>query len=284
MAHLCLTLLGPFQALLDDQPITTFESAKTRALLAYLATESDRAHSREALAELFWPERPPGAALANLRHTLANLRTAIGDHAATPPILLVTPQTLRFNLAGDVCLDLIRFTTLLHDGARASLPSCQEAMALYTGRLLEGFSLDDSPEFEAWLGLMRERIDRMMEQALMRLIRHCVKQGDLVQAAQWLYRQLDLEPWNEDAHRLLMWLLAKDGQRAAALHHYDLCVQVLAAETGAAPHPNTRALAERIRTGKSDLGAMLGVFEPQPGDGGTERQPKTLGGLVVVTG
>jgi len=146
MARLRLTLLGSFQALLDDRPIDAFESAKTRALLTYLAVESDRVHRRKALAELLWPEeRPPGAALANLRHTLANLRTAIGDHTATPPFLLITPQTIRFNRDSDVCVDLIRFATLLHDGAQSSLSACQEAMALYNGRLLEDFSLDGQP-------------------------------------------------------------------------------------------------------------------------------------------
>ncbi|MFO7634265.1 MAG: BTAD domain-containing putative transcriptional regulator [Caldilinea sp.] len=259
MTRLRLTLLGSFQALLDDRPIAAFESAKARALLAYLAVESDRAHRREALAELFWPERPPGAALANLRHTLANLRTAVGDHTATPPFLLITPQTIQFNRDSEAFVDLIHFAALLHDGAKSSLHACQEAMALYNGRLLEDFSLDDCPEFEAWLAVMRERIDRQVEQALARLVRRCVEQGDVAQAVQWSHRQLDLEPWNEDAHRQLMWLLVQGGQRAAALHQYDLCTQMLAAELGVAPQPITRTLAERIRSGESDLGAVSGL-------------------------
>ena len=52
MAHLSLTLLGPFQASLDGQPITAFRYDKVRALLAYLAVESDRPHRRETLAGL----------------------------------------------------------------------------------------------------------------------------------------------------------------------------------------------------------------------------------------
>jgi len=106
---------------------------------------------------------------------------------------------------------------------------------------------------------MRERVDRMAGQALARLVRRCVEQGDVALAVQWAHRQLDLEPWNEDAHRQLMWLLAQSGQRAAALHQYDLCTQMLAAELDVAPQPNTHALAERIRTGESDLGAVPGL-------------------------
>ena len=79
MAHLSISLLGSFQVTRDGKPVTGFESAKERALLAFLAAESGRPHPREVLAELLWPERPPGVALANLRHVLANLRKAIAD-------------------------------------------------------------------------------------------------------------------------------------------------------------------------------------------------------------
>ena len=41
MARLSIRLLGPFQAALDEQSVTAFESDKVRALLAYLAVESE---------------------------------------------------------------------------------------------------------------------------------------------------------------------------------------------------------------------------------------------------
>ncbi len=63
MPKLSLALLGPLQATLDGQPLAGLTSAKARALLVYLAVESDRAHSREALATLLWPEDPEEAAL-----------------------------------------------------------------------------------------------------------------------------------------------------------------------------------------------------------------------------
>ena len=71
MAHLALHLLGPFQVLLDGQPVSGFESAKVRALLAYLAVEADRPHRRETLAGLLWPHRPDRVARGNLRRALA---------------------------------------------------------------------------------------------------------------------------------------------------------------------------------------------------------------------
>jgi DNA-binding SARP family transcriptional activator len=86
MAHVSLSLLGPFQVTLDGQPVTGFESAQ---VLAYLAIEADRPHRRETLAGLLWPDWPDRAAISNLRHALANLRQTIGDRLARCPFLLI---------------------------------------------------------------------------------------------------------------------------------------------------------------------------------------------------
>lgn len=79
MADLEIRLLGPFEVILHGEKVTEFESDSARALLAYLAAEPGRAYSRAALAEMLWPDRPPGAALSNLRHVLSVLRRTLGE-------------------------------------------------------------------------------------------------------------------------------------------------------------------------------------------------------------
>jgi DNA-binding SARP family transcriptional activator len=110
MARLVLTLLGSFQARLDGEPATEFESDKVRALLAYLAVESDRPHRRERLAGLLWPEQPERSARQNLSQALYNMRRAIADCDATPPFLLVTHHTIQFNPSSDHWLDTAAFS------------------------------------------------------------------------------------------------------------------------------------------------------------------------------
>ena len=138
MAHLALALLGPLQITLDARPVAGFDYDKVRALLAYLAVEADRAHRRDALAGLLWPDQSEQAAHNSLRQALATLRRAIGDHAAAVPFLLITREAIQFNPASDHELDVAAFTALLAACERhphrhpETCPSC--ARRLQAGR------------------------------------------------------------------------------------------------------------------------------------------------------
>jgi DNA-binding SARP family transcriptional activator len=94
MAHLELSVLGSFQVKLVGEPVTGFEADKVRALLVYLAVESDHPHRREQLAALFWPGWPDASARTSLRNALSNLRQAIGDETVEPHFLTITRETI----------------------------------------------------------------------------------------------------------------------------------------------------------------------------------------------
>ena len=68
MARLSMRMLGALQVALDGALLTGFESDKERALLAYLAEESQQPHRREKLAGLLWPDRTEAAARGNPRY------------------------------------------------------------------------------------------------------------------------------------------------------------------------------------------------------------------------
>lgn len=258
MARLSLSLLGPFQAALGGEPITAFESNKVRALLTYLAIESDRPHSREKLAGLLWPERSDQDASANLRYALSNLRAAIGDRAAiedraaSPSFLLVSRQTIQFNCASDAWVDVAAFSELLASPA-PNISDLEQAVDLYRGEFLEGFFVGDSVAFEEWVLLKREQLGRQVRSALYRLAAMHEQRGEYERALPHAWRQVELDPWQEQAQRQLMRLLALSGQRAAALAQYEAFRQALVEELGVEPGRTTKELYEQIRDGKEGL-------------------------------
>lgn len=81
MSVLRLSLLGQPEVWLDEAPLTAFSTAKTEALLYYLAV-TGHPHSREALARLFWGDMPDDKAKRNLTKALSTLRGRPGQDTA----------------------------------------------------------------------------------------------------------------------------------------------------------------------------------------------------------
>lgn len=259
MARLSLSLLGPPEVTLDGRPANGFGYNKVRALLNYLAVESGRAHPRDALVGLLWPDQPDKAARTNLRQALATLREALGDSTTSPPFLLPTRDTVQFNPASDHDLDVATFATCLavcrshpHRGAdrcRACVARMEKAVALYRGDFLAHFSLPDSASFEEWILLKRERLRQGALEMLTHLVVHYERRGEYETTQHYIRHQIELDPWREEAHLQLMRLLAMSGQRSAALAQYENCRRALTDGLGVEPTRETTKLYEHIRDG-----------------------------------
>ncbi len=257
MPHLKLWLLGDFRAELDGEPVAGFATDKARALLAYLAMEPGRPHSREHLAGLLWSDQPGAKALHSLRQTLSTLRKALRDGQAASPFLRVAPDSLQLDPGADAWIDAQVFERALglalppergRAGARRPhLRNLRRALALYRGRLLERFSLRDGGVFEEWLTLRQEALNQRAVAGLAALIAYHERRGEYAQARQAAARLVELAPWDETAHCEVMRMLAMDGQWSAAQAQYRACRRYLSEELQVDPAPETAALFEHIR-------------------------------------
>jgi predicted ATPase/DNA-binding SARP family transcriptional activator len=242
-AELELWLLGPVVIALKGERIDRQVPAKSQALLCYLAV-TGRQHSREKLASLLWGDKPEAQAKASLRKSLSDLRKLFGEAAS------INRQTVAFNRNGTYWLDVEAFESALaeEDAGPETLQALQQAMDLYRGEFLEGFSVRQAVAFEEWVLGERERLRQMVLQALHRLSVAYTERGELAAAIAYTNRLLALEPWQEEAHRQLMTLLARCGQPGAALAQYETCRRILAEELGVEPMPETQALYHRLKT------------------------------------
>jgi two-component SAPR family response regulator len=85
-----ITLLGGLSARHADRTITRFATQKTAALLAYLAFYRDRAHPREVLIALLWPDSDEKAARNRLSTRSPRCATS-SSRPARPPAASCAP-------------------------------------------------------------------------------------------------------------------------------------------------------------------------------------------------
>jgi len=243
MTTLELSCLGHVEIKQDGQLVEGFVSAKAQALLIYLAV-TNQSHSRESLTGLFWGDKPENRARANLRKALSNLRQLVGEYVST------TDQTVAFNHTETYSLDAAAFEAGLAavETTSPDLFTLREAVELYRGDFLAGFSVGGAQPFEEWVLVERERLRRMVIEALQELAVAYTARGEYAAGIEVTNRLLALEPWQEEAHRQLMTLLARSGQRNTALAQYETCRRILAEELGVEPLPETQALYHRLKT------------------------------------
>ena len=234
-----ISLLGKPEVWLDDVLLTNFSTAKTEALLYFLAG-TGQTHSREALAGLLWGEMPEAKARRNLTKSLSVLRRLLA------PFLLIEAQRVGFAPDAAIDLDLTRWTTAVSTPAPTP-----DTITLYRGDFLAGFFVKDALPFEEWQLTQRERLRGIAIDVLENLVKQSNSQRDYVAGIAYGRRLLELDPWRESTHRQLMLMLARQGQHPAALAQYQQCTQLLADELGVEPMAETTALFQRIRTSRN---------------------------------
>jgi DNA-binding SARP family transcriptional activator len=237
-------LLGPPSVYVDG---TTLHIARrqTRALLFRLAAVVDPV-PREHLCFLLWSNRAEQEARRNLSHLLTHLRSAVpvremvivnDDYVALDPDYCWSDVTvfLRARNGCDVEPDLAR----LH-----------EMVDIYRGPLLAGFSLPGSPEYESWLTLERQSLERIYLETLAMLIEVHIARGNYAEAIAYANNYLFVNSFDEEMHRRLIELYGICGDRGAALHQYQQCAETLRRELGIRPGQDTQEIYLRVLRGQ----------------------------------
>ena len=236
------TLLGHPQITHRGELLTGFISTKAQALLYYLAATGE-AHSRDALATLFWGEMPTATARRNLTKALSNLRKLMGD------ALIADRQHVALALESAIYVDLAEMYELLPFQVEdeAALAGVSQIVDLYQGEFLQAFFVKDAPEFETWASGVRAQLQADFLQALAAAAEYAVQIGNMDAALALTERELSVDPLRESAHRRKMLLLNRQGQSDAALSHYAQTRDLLAQELEIPPEPETEALYKQLQ-------------------------------------
>ncbi len=253
MQKLEISLFGPFQVRLAGKLVRSFPTIKAQALLAYLAVETGKPHRRETLAGLLWPEQPEELSRASLRQAIFQLRQIL-----PPNSLLVDRQEVELNPELNVRIDVAEFLLLFNEvkGHRhtgiSQCPVCLErlekAAGIYRGDFLAHLYLEDCQLFEEWALLKREWLRREALHGLNLLAATFLAQHKPQDAYPWAWRQVELDPLREEAHRQVIQALALQGRRSEALAQYETCRRILDEELGVPPSVETQTLFVQLKS------------------------------------
>lgn len=242
-----IRLLGEFSLVYGDQPVTTVNTARLQALLAYLVLHRDAPQLRYHLAFQFWPDSSESQARTNLRHLVHLLRQTL-PHA--DDFLDAEGATLQWRADAPWTLDVTEFESGVARGA------LREAVDLYRGDLLPAC-------YDDWIMPERERLQQAYVKALERLIQQLEGAQDYGAAIEYARRLLRHDPVREATYRHLMTLCALSGDRTGVARAYDTCVTVLQRELGLEPEVETCAAYQRCL--KLPAAAQRGAeFAPTP--------------------
>jgi len=250
VGELRLTLLGSPHLFVDGED-KILRERKAVALLAYLAVQRT-VQSRDTLATLLWPEHDQQRARANLRYLLWSLRKTVGEGW-----LRADGDQIALTGAGKIRVDVEEFRQHLaawraHSHAAdtycaACVESLEAAEKLYRGDFLQGFTLDDSPQFDDWQFFQAEELRRSLAAGLEALVEQQIVQQNYESAIGHARRWLALNPLHEPACRALMKLYAWAGQHEAAIRQFHQCSLALQEEIGVEAEDETLQLYAQIR-------------------------------------
>ena len=231
MSSIQLSLIGTPQITKDGKRLK-IPTRKAFALLVYLAITTVP-HRRESLIAFVWPELDETRGRAALRRELSRLNRALG--AGWVETVGETVQILPL-----VEVDVYRVREQWVQSQ--TLAQLQTAVQRMSGEWMAGFSLPDSPAFDAWQQQQAFAWLQTRQQALRQLATQLADEGKNETAVAIARQLVNLDPFDEANQRLLMTILVKAGQRVAALQQYESLATLLQVELRTEPSPGNGRL------------------------------------------
>jgi predicted ATPase/DNA-binding SARP family transcriptional activator len=257
----------------------------TRARLAFalLVLERPRPVDRNRLAEVLWPDALPASWEAALRVVVSRVRAVLGA-AGLPAAEILTHShgCYQLVLPDDVVVDVEEAAATV-DAAEASWAAGAYPRALTqagAARAIAARLFIAGVEGE-WLAAMRRRQLGLRLRALDVTVRSAIQLGEPTIAVAAAQELLDLDPYRDASHVLVMEAHRAAGNRAEALRTYGWCRRVLSEELGVDPSPETEALYRSLlREEHGRRPAPDVVWAPSAADVAPNSLPVQLSTLV----
>lgn len=216
---------------------------KARALVYYLSAHRRPVHRREIIS-VFWADLDETVAFQNLSTYVHNIKKEI-------PGLLISENDW-IAISDQVFVDVRLLDTV--EPQEPGWPSTiWNAIKNNNITFLEGFTLDDSPDFDNWVTVQRTYYTKKVINYLEQQSELLARQGNLRQALSLLQQAMVFAPLKESLYENAMRLQALMGNRAEAIYTYERIKTLLNDEIGLPPMPGIQSLYDDIIMDRLDV-------------------------------
>ncbi len=241
-----IKLLGPFQVVLDGQPVPDdmWTRRDAAGLVKLLALTRDRRLHREQVMDMLWPDLGVDDAAPRLHKAAHFARKAIGRSDA----VVLRGEMVSLLPALPVTVDVDDFEKSARDALEdGSAAAAADVLDKHPGEPLT------ADLYAEWAAEPRARLTDLRQ----RLLR---------QARRW-DEILERDPVDEAAHLELVRELARHGDRVGALRQLESMARALRRELGTEPGPEANKLRDELVGALRKVGSVtpeeLGRFEQQ---------------------
>lgn len=230
-AALSVYALGSLDIRRNGESVQHLIPQKAAILVAYLADQNQVAR-RSRVAGLMYSDLREERARANLRVVLTRLRSALPGVVGSDREYLWLEQSPHYDV---------------HELASAS--DGDAVLVHYRGDFLADVDAKGAPLLDEWVAARRQNLRATAIGSLTSAGEKAQASSDWDSCQRYASRLLELEPWNEAAHRQLMSALAAKSGPSAALAQFHECEAILRSEMGLSPSGETTALRDSIQQG-----------------------------------
>lgn len=240
-------VMGTFRVVVDglEIPATTWQRTAATTLFKLLLIAPHQRLSREAAAEILWPEMDPCHQATNLRKALHFARKTL---ERGKPVIAAGHRYISLAPGVELRLDLLTWLDAASRlrGRRVeeeSEPLADPDVELVL-RLGQQLVLPDDP-YADWVEQLRQRVSRQSRDLAVRVAAACVRSARYTTAETLADELLARDPADEEAHRIMIELLVAQGRDHAARCQFLRCARELAGAFGIEPGPATAAALNR---------------------------------------
>jgi len=166
-----LTLFGKVE-LVGRSGVIRLRTRATLSLLAFLFIDPKRCHSRDELADRFWPEDDPESSRQKLRLALFSIRSEMGD------VIRADRQSVYVSESADVVCDVALFRTMIREARRRPDDGptyLEQAAKLSSGEFMPGY-------YDDWVQAERSQIETELTRVHQELVQFYSNSGAWLEA------------------------------------------------------------------------------------------------------